>query len=314
MQTDERDKRAPAISSKLTNILVVCSLLALLVQNTVAVFVVKASFRAGASTYFNSSVVYLVEWLKFVICAGVLAYKENLKLLSEVFLIAQEEAFLVIPSIMFTFQGYLILYALEKMTPMSFLVCSQLKTIATALFSYILLNTFISKVQAVALLLLTMGVIFVQSPLSSGSEGEYDEFSGFVAVLLASLSSGFASVFLEKIYKSNQATLLEKNIKLSVYALPVATCVMISEVGMSLQRIFHGFDAVVIAVVIVNAAGGLIISATMTYASNILKCFTTGASICLVSLISAMFGQVVSFAQISGTFMVSWAIVMYAKG
>ena len=151
----------------------------------------------------------------------------------------------------------------------------------------------------------------MQTP-NGGVEGAKQQLIGVFAVCIASISSGFAGIFLEKVYKSETHTLLEKNLKLGAHALPVVTCMMMFEVGVSHQQMFQGFDIVVMTVVVVNAIGGLIISATMTYASSILKCFAIGASICSVSLISALFGHKVTLMQILGVLMVSGAVGMYS--
>jgi len=134
---------------------------------------------------------------------------------------------------------------------MNFLICSQLKIISTAFFSRVLLETRISRRQTIALIFLIVGIILVQTP-NGGVEGAKHQLIGVFAVCIASISSGFAGIFLEKVYKSETHTLLEKNLKLGAHALPVVTCMMMFEVGVSHQQMFQGFDIVVMTVVVVK--------------------------------------------------------------
>ncbi|EFP78247.2 hypothetical protein PGT21_011939 [Puccinia graminis f. sp. tritici] len=121
---------------------------------------------------------------------------------------------LAIPAVMFVIQNNLQYLAASNLSVPLFQITYQLKILTTALCSVILLKRRLKKTQWVSLVLLTTGVAIVQlnsqqtsnKDLISDSKqepgSEMNQLLGLVAVVSACLSSGFASVYLERMLKS----------------------------------------------------------------------------------------------------------------
>lgn len=80
------------------------------------------------------------------------------------------------------------------------------------------------------------------------------------------------------------------------------------------QGIFGGFSTMVWTVVIVQAAGGLIVAVVVKYADNVLKVFATSFSIIISCIISAIwFDFHANMLFIAGTGLVVAATAMYSS-
>lgn len=118
--------------------------------------------------------------------------------------------------------------------------------------------------------------------------------TGLGAVICASITSGFAGVYLEHMLKNEarDLDLFEQNIQLGIFSLPSAmVAILFNHSWISnMSNIFFGFDGIIFAVFILQAVGGLIVAAVVKFASSILKCYAISVSICVVSLLSHSFG------------------------
>lgn len=121
---------------------------------------------------------------------------------------------LAIPAALYALQNNLSYYALARITAVSFQVIQQLKILTTAFFAVLLLSKRLSWRHWIALSLLTLGVILIQlsNVIQKGGSGArhagntkntvvVDAWLGFLAMLVNSLSSGFAGVYFEKLVK-----------------------------------------------------------------------------------------------------------------
>ncbi|MBW0506961.1 hypothetical protein O181_046676 [Austropuccinia psidii MF-1] len=122
---------------------------------------------------------------------------------------------LSIPAILFVIQNNLQYLAASNLSVPLFQITYQLKILTTAICSVFLLKRALKITQWIALIFLTFGVAIVQlhtqtsSPINQASQTEQQSHSnkmnqslGLIAVLLACLSSGFASVYFERAIKS----------------------------------------------------------------------------------------------------------------
>ncbi len=88
-------------------------------------------------------------------------------------------------------------------------VCYQLKILTTALFSVVILQRALSRSKWASLVILTLGVSLTELDAASGHKARpakdgdtaQSPMLGFVCVLMACLTSGFAGVWFEKILK-----------------------------------------------------------------------------------------------------------------
>lgn len=114
---------------------------------------------------------------------------------------------------------------------------------------------------------------------------------GVTAVLIAAAVSGLTGVYFEKILKENssQASVWIRNLQLSFYSMIAALFggVMWQDgAGIREHGFFEGYNAIVWATVILQAAGGLLASLVIRDADNIIKNFATSISIILSFLVS----------------------------
>lgn len=102
-----------------------------------------------------------------------------------------------------------------------------------------------------------------------------------------------------------------RNVQLSLLSLPFGTGTYLIQEG-TLNNMFKGFDGFIWYLVILQAAGGLIVAVVVKYADNILKGFATSVAIiisCVVSMYLFSFVLTVQFAF--GTAMVIGSIFLY---
>lgn len=114
---------------------------------------------------------------------------------------------------------------------------------------------------------------------------------GVTAVLVAAAVSGLTGVYFEKLLKESpsQASVWIRNLQLSFYSMIAALLggVMWQDgAGIREHGFFEGYNAVVWATVVLQAAGGLLASLVIRDADNIVKNFATSISIILSFLVS----------------------------
>ena len=166
---------------------------------------------------------------------------------------------------------------------------------------------------------------------------------GLAAVLVAAVSSAFASVYFEKILKaappppkvhatgSPQAgsplrpqpaasgSLWERNIELCAWTVPLNLLLAAWPTkggGLSalLREPLRGFDASTWGIIVVNGIGGLLVAAVIKYADNIWKGFATAGAIVLTGTIAPLLdlGPPPSMMLISGAALVVGSVILYA--
>ena len=254
-----------------------------------------------------------------------------------------------------------ITYQLKVSAPAQADVLKLIKTPqipATALCSVLMLNRVLTRLQWGSIALLSLGVGIVQlatqavdntarhaapqlvksdpllpdtghrvrslasRALVTGSEVPMHQVLGLAAVVLACLSSGFSSVYFERVLKKpkpppsenleangnseamtpmlnsngqpvqqgtdpRQTGLWIRNIQLSLFSLIVGTVIYMGTSIDSLDNFFIGFRPIVWLVVALQIAGGLLAAVVIKYADNIAKSFSTSVSI-ILSFVASM--------------------------
>ena len=185
--------------------------LGLLVAQNSALFVVTrftlAPQRKGRM-YLSSVVVLLVELAKLLICLAILIMQSGgslCKLRRELVLHIWTERrmtlLLGVPATCYAVQNNLIFISLSNLSATAAQVLYQLKTISTAFFTVVLLGRSFALPQWVSFVLLTAGVVLVQSQDAKSARAPTgtEPVLGVAAALGAAGLSGFAGVFLEKV-------------------------------------------------------------------------------------------------------------------
>ncbi|OXB54323.1 UNVERIFIED_CONTAM: hypothetical protein H355_012351, partial [Colinus virginianus] len=204
-------------------------------------------------------------------------------------------------------------------------VTYQLKILTTALFSVLLLGTSLSRLQWLSLALLFAGVALVQTeqpnphPASPTPTPPHPQpppqsyAAGLAAVGASCLSSGFAGVYFERLLKRPGASIWVRNAQLGAAGTLVGLCAVLAADGRAVAAVgfFHGYTAAVWAVVVNQAAGGLLVAVVVRYADNIVKGFATALSIVASTAASVhLFGFRPRGAFVAGTAMVLAAVYL----
>ncbi|XP_074990889.1 UDP-galactose translocator isoform X4 [Calonectris borealis] len=199
-----------------------------------------------------------------------------------------------------------------------------LKILTTALFSVLLLGTSLSRLQWLSLALLFAGVALVQAeqvrappggpPPPPGPPQSYAV--GLAAVAASCLSSGFAGVYFERLLKTRGGSIWVRNVQLGAVGTAVGLAAMLAAEGSAVAALgfFYGYNPAVWAVVVNQAAGGLLVAVVVRYADNILKGFATALSILASTLASVhLFGFRPRGPFLAGTAMVLAAVYLYGR-
>lgn len=165
-------------------------------------------------------------------------------------------------------------------------------------------------------MILTVGVAIVQvsgsgDRHSAGSHSDkMHRIAGLVAVLCAACTSGFSGVYFEKILKGSPTSLWIRNVQLSLPSVFIALFGVYTKdaAAVAKQGFFGGYTNLVWTVVIVQAAGGLIVAVVVKYTDNIAKVFGTSFSIVISCVITAIYFDF----QANGMFVVGAGLVMLA--
>ena len=149
------------------------------------------------------------------------------------------------------------------------------------------------------------------------SEGEQqNRFVGLIAVLFAACTSGFSGVYFEKILKGSTTSLWLRNVQMGIPSVVIALVTVYAKDSEAVAKhgILGGYTWIVWTVVVVQAAGGLIVAVVVKYADNVLKVFATSFSIVISCVISAIFFDFhATFSFIVGASLVVLATVMYSS-
>ncbi|XP_037267420.1 UDP-galactose translocator [Falco rusticolus] len=235
---------------------------------------------------------------------------------------------LAVPSLIYTLQNNLQYVAISNLPAATFQVTYQLKILTTALFSVLLLGTALSRLQWLSLGLLFAGVALVQAEQARGPAGggggspspppgpPQSYGVGLAAVAASCLSSGFAGVYFERLLKTTGGSIWVRNVQLGAVGTAVGLAAMLAAEGSAVAGLgfFHGYNAAVWAVVVNQAAGGLLVAVVVRYADNILKGFATALSILASTLASVhLFGFRPRAPFLAGTAMVLAAVYLYGR-
>lgn len=124
-----------------------------------------------------------------------------------------------IPALIYAIQNNIIFYAVGLLPMSVYQVAYQMKILTTAGFSSFLLKRPIPMYQQVSLVLLTIGVAIVSLSQASTKTTEATDgitfdinslenlSKGLLAVAFACVTSGFAGILCEKLYKDNRSSL-----------------------------------------------------------------------------------------------------------
>lgn len=287
------------------------SLAVMCVQNGATPLIMRwAMTGAGSAEQFDSSEAVLVqEALKLAMSVLLLlvehqwAWESTAGVLrSEVIGKPEETLRLAVPAVLYFILNVCLQLAAAALPAAMFQVSYQAKTLVVALFSVILLNKQLSRVQWLSIVSMAAGLAVVQTGKNSERPrvGSVDDIpKGLLIVLIGCVCSGLAGVYFEKILKgsagSKVTSVWVRNVQLASWSCIIGATVQIGKVivpGMHTTHPFlHGFRFHVWIMVFNNAAGGMVVAVVIKHADNILKGFATALATVWAALASVpLFG------------------------
>lgn len=298
-------------------------LILLVFQTTILVLLMRYTLTYGnaETRYLTSTTVVVAEFLKLVTCIIVLRFQEGGEVYSHIYNEIKhfDTVRLAVPGLLYLLQNNLLFIALSNLNAATYQVTYQFKILTTALFSVVLLGRSLNKLKVFSLLMLTVGIALVQYDDTNNSKNESGDQSkvlGFICVVLASFTSGFAGVYLERIMKdARNVSLWIRNIQLGLFGFVFGLAyIFFSADGEIVLRegFFRGYNELVFVVAILQAVGGLLIASVIKYADNLLKGFATSISIILSTIFSSLiFDTQVPSLFFIGVFLVTVSVVLY---
>jgi UDP-sugar transporter A1/2/3 len=239
---------------------------------------------------------------------------------------------LTVPASAYNLQMSLEYVALANLNAAVFSVLVQTKLLFTATFAAAVLRKKLKYIQVISLVLLTSGVMLCNlsnaKDGSSSSSSSVDTIKGVTATLGIALSSGFASVYTEKVIKAQGSSAGKRPVQsdgreyglaytqvqlslMSLVTIGIYACMMdftqIVEKGL-----FHNFTFGAFLSVFSSAIGGLIVAAVLKYADSVLKGYATAMSVILTGVLSMfLFGTTLTTIYFMGIINVVAAVLLY---
>jgi UDP-sugar transporter A1/2/3 len=176
-----------------------------------------------------------------------------------------------------------------------FTIFAQCKILTTATFSAILLRRQYSWARWRALFGLSFGVLLFSEPIWSDVEKMKiqeggNAFLGTAAVMIEVILSGFASIYFERVIKTDpeQLGIWDRNFQLALSSLPIYFMFMTYEGGGELGY-GGGWSPIAWGLALLGAAGGLLVALSIKYGDSILKTLATTGAIVLSAWLDHMF-------------------------
>lgn len=237
----------------------------------------------------------------------------------------RESIKLIVPALLYLIQNNLLFVALANLSVGIYQVTNQGKLLTTALLSRIMLKKQLSGGQYASIALLGFGVAYIhlsehwsksESTRPDVEEGQ-NQILGLVAVLICCITSSFSGVYFEFVLKKSptQLSVHCRNFHLASWSLVLA---IIHILWHDLEQVkqygvFHGFDVLVVLVVIMQGVTGFVVSMMIKYADNVLKGFAIAIAAVLATLVSVpLFGASISSSFVIGASIVACAVKMYS--
>jgi UDP-sugar transporter A1/2/3 len=230
---------------------------------------------------------------------------------------------LVVPASAYNLQMSLEYVALAHLSAAVFSVVVQTKLLCTATFAFVVLQKKLKVIQVVSLVLLTTGVMLCNYRGNNTAETTQEEDTylvGIMATLGIAVSSGFASVYTEKVIKAHRTVNMEDYglayTQVQLALMSIVTIGLYATVkdyeAIRTYGLFHNFSFAASLSVLNSAIGGLIVASVLKYADAILKGYATAVSVIATGLLSmVLFGTELSMVYFMGVLNVMVAVILY---
>lgn len=181
----------------------------------------------------------------------------------------------------------------------------------------LLLQKTLTVTQWLSLMLLFAGVAVTQIKGDHSRHtptAHHAESMALAAVIGASILSGFASVYFEKILKGGGQSIWERNIQLGIPGALCATVTLLVKDSQYLmdRGFFYGYDSWVWLAILLQSLGGLLVAFVVKVMDNILKTFAMALAILLSCAASFfLFHTGITIQTLVGAHLVIIAMFLY---
>jgi UDP-sugar transporter A1/2/3 len=304
--------------------------------------ILMRTVMVGHPKFLLSTAVIVVEIFKLLIAMGYIVLVEKRSPFSLITYMKYDwrnSILLGVPAPCYILQMSLEYIALSNLDPATYAVIVQMKMLTTAFFFRTVLGKKLMKKQIISLFLLTTGVMLCNMSdmykSTSSTEGKGNEIvpdadaiaartKGILATCGIVLSSGFASVFTEKVIKSTRKNHDGFNKDEYSLAYMQAQLALVSLILLGVYSFFRDFktilekgffwnyDAAAFLTSVNSAVGGLIVAASLKFADSVLKGYASACSIILTGVVSSiLFGTELGAIYIMGVINVCIAVLLY---
>eukprot|EP00980_Cylindrotheca_fusiformis_P025562 scaffold14082_cov135-Cylindrotheca_fusiformis.AAC.1 len=276
-------------------------------------FLTSAAVIGSECTKLTLSLIYILFWERKPISSIIQYFRNDMK----------NTMLVAVPASAYNLQTSLEYIALANLDAAMFSVLVQSKLLFTASFAALVLGKKLKYIQVISLVLLTVGVMLCNMKFDAQSEDEKkDSFKGICATLGIAVSSGFASVYTEKVIKAHRAnspvsgsySLAYTQVQLAAMSLlTIGVYAMIHDFQTIVQYgLFYQFNFGAFLTVLNSAIGGLIVAGVLKYADSILKGYATAISVIMTGMLSMfLFGTELHTVYFMGIINVVIAVLLY---
>jgi solute carrier family 35 (UDP-sugar transporter), member A1/2/3 len=248
----------------------------------------------------------------------------------------KEPLLMIVPAVLYTIQGLLIILSLQLLDPTVFQILYQVRIMFLAVMMRVVLDFQLSPIRWAALVALMIGITLAQlamqrntaKPEAAEQTHKSWTIEGTITALAGAFLSSFSGVFMEFVFKKrgNHFTLSARNIHLAFFSLVYFWFVFArdiwkaddglsasSKIGDFFSTFFDGFTGLVWFLVLLQAAGGILVALVVRYCDNIVKSFSTAFAIVLGGMASVfLFNLPLEPIFLLGSFLVMASITVYS--
>lgn len=286
-----------------TKVLVLCILC---LQNSIFTILRRYSQGVLKENYSKHEVLLVGELIKIVFSAYMISVPEGETMSSRLSYLVKKSRKMFILASIYGAMNILSYVSLRNIGAGIFTIFAQCKILTTAVFSNILLRRQYSWSQWRAMFSLMLGILLFTAPVWNNlnvQEGG-NALIGTAAVLIEVTLSGFASIYFEKVIKTDpeQLGIWERNFQLALGSFPIYVMFIISNNG-DKAGFGGGWTPTAWILALLGAAGGLLVALSIKYGDSILKTLATTGAIILSSVLDHAFmdGPLNPIMVIAGT-------------
>mmetsp|Transcript_19124 Transcript_19124/g.46187 ORF Transcript_19124/g.46187 Transcript_19124/m.46187 type:complete len:497 (-) Transcript_19124:196-1686(-) len=289
----------PIITSMLTymNSTRLMVLLVLCLQNSLFTVLRRYSQGVLKETYSKHELLLVAEVIKIVFSSWMISklnVPDGTKLMDHLKFLVKSSRKMFVLALIYGAMNILSFVSLRNISAGMFTIFAQCKILTTASFSTIILGRKYSWTKWRALIALMLGVLLFSEPIWGGGNSllrvdpNSSAFIGVTAVVIEVTLSGFASIYFEKVIKTDpqQLGIWERNFQLALGSFPVYLAFIATDTKGSIGE---GWSMLTLGLSFLGAAGGLLVALSIKYGDSILKTLATTGAIVLTGILDHIF-------------------------